>query len=266
MDLSQEQRQLYMQIFSKQGGKENKAHELSATDVAKVLNGFAKAESLLPTAEEAFRTVGKGKEWWTKPEFLRAMHIIQQVKQEDVMNSYAVELQSSLESQLTWLNVGRATIRSEVESRQMAILKLKSEIQSLNTCGAYFDNQYVQLAEKSQALQKMVFDLTKSLEALPSPRSDSTLSKLNELEETVLLLERQYFALVPQIDRPETKTTLAVLAGKTEEIQAKKVDAIQSLGLTSQVVILARRRCLAKRLDVLGSLARTLHQIANDKV
>jgi len=115
------------------------------------------------------------------------------------------------------------------------------------------------------AIQAMVLQQQRLGATTSSPRSDSAISKLNSIEEAISTLESEMFSLVPLISKPDTKSKLAKLTIKCEDLQAKQVDAVQSVGLSSQIVVVARRRSLVKRLDILSNLGSTLHGIAGDK-
>jgi chromosome segregation ATPase len=263
MDLSQEQRKAYMQLYTKNEGRENNKHELPAEDVLRVLRTVA-GKFDQAVADGVFQSRGRGKALWTKPEYLSAIHVLQTTRQSADVQAASKDLMPALRAEVSLIKHAHQTITSAIQQKQVSISQLKQELASLQAANRSFDAQYVVNAQKLSALRIMVSDMEKSASLIPSPRSDSAITKLNSLEESLGSLEQQIFGLVPFIEKPDTKTKLSVLAGRCEELQAKHVDAIQALGLASQGIVSARRRSLVKRLDTLSTLGRTLHKIAND--
>jgi len=182
--------------------------------------------------------------------------------------AFASEVNLALEKQIWMMKDAQARCLAEalrIKATERA--RLLEERSALLAGDHAFNVQYVRQAETLRIIQAKNAEFGRGVVAASSssPRSNTNLVRLDDLERRVSALESECFALVPLISQVETKTALAILKGKTEEIQAKHVDAIESLGLTNQPTIMTRRRTLVKRLDIICNLAKTLHGIAGKK-
>jgi hypothetical protein len=265
MDLSPEQRQVYMKLYQTLGGKETNRHELPSADVYKTL--LAAAVNDQPFVDAIFRQFEKEKPFWSKIDYFKAIHVIYESKVSGpVLITFAKDVNSTiLTSTRTVLEFQQNQIKTCLQEKWKVKQDLTNHLDKLKQENQYFDSMFLALSSKSQYLTANLAKEFWQQEAPTSPRSDSAFGKLNALETTVMSLEQQCFSLVPLIHLPETKTSLAILAGKTEDLQANSADAIQSLGLSAQTLVSTRRRSLVKRLDIIANLARNLHKIANDK-
>ena len=262
--MTREERKAYMQFYKENQGRENDKLELPAEDVKRILKLNVSERVDVSSIEDAFQKFGHGRRNWSKPEYLQAMHYLNNNKQQPNVNNIHDTLQVMIPSLLNEVNLIRhahQAIKQALEERILVQNQLRHELANLQTANQSFDDQYIANIAKLSGLQSTIAELEKSSAKLPSPRSDSALEKLNSFEASLANLEQQIFALVPIINKPETRTKLSILAGMCDEFQAKHVDAVQSLGFTSQDVISVRRKSLVRRLDILNALGRTLYKL-----
>ena len=180
----------------------------------------------------------------------------------------AQELENAIRAHISFLEHAKRLVQAQIEERRKSIEKTKLELQTLRTANNCFDQIFLQQSAKANklklAINESTSDQTNKAPNVGSPRSESAICRLNSLEDMLFSYENELFSLVPKVSRLETRTTLAILSGKTEELQAKHVDAVQSLGLSSQHIVATRRRSLVKRLDILWNLSKNLHKICGD--
>ena len=266
--ITQEQRREYMRIFEEAGGKETPSRELYGSDVLKALRQHA-GPSLEDDVQEVYGNIGRRRQLWTKPEYLKAQHVLTDRKKPKVLvrdlEQFARELNRAVQSET--LNIERAneyqklTIERSIRDKGL----LQKEIEELRACNQGFDQQYILNSKKLDYLRNTVFTLQRQAVKSESPRSFDALGRLDALERPLYALEQEIFAIVPVIHLPDARTKLSLLSGRCEELQTKHVDAIQSLGFAHLAIVSVRRISLVRRLDILHSLVQRLHAIAGQR-
>ncbi len=254
-DLSEVQQHTYQKIYLALGGKVTQ-EGLPVQSVKKALEFLGKTENQQIVNQIFYHMGGENNRYWTRNELYMSMHHIQQeilIKNEEMT---MVEVQ--------WMEkTGIQLIQNQIKDRESRLQQLRNMKEELIISSQRCDQEFSNLFQQSNVIRETTLRISHSFPS--SPRSRNMLQQLDQLEEGVDKFERDFFSLVPKITKIETKTSLAVLSGDAEKFQAKYVDAIQSLGYSSQALIATRRRSLVKRLDVLVNLGKNLHQIASER-
>ena len=257
-----QQQQTYFQIYKALGGTVTADGHCPSDQVLKTLLYLAKDEPR--EAHESFQK--RSFPQWPIADLVEAMAEIQQSKLCRLESS----LYQDLEKQISWFEQMKPNVQERIESVTEEQRRLAEELTNLKQHDLNLNSEFAVLSQRIEKHRILCDEFSETnLEMIAakepgSPRSLNAVSKLSEVESQIGSLERELFSLVPLTNRLETKTRLAVMVGEIEKMQDKHVDAIQSLGLTAQSLIATRRRALVKRLVILATLARTLHDVSSN--